>query len=182
VAHDSTLDDFALLGLYGGSNRAFASRRFAAPLGTTGLALADFDADDRLDAVMITDGTSSGAISFGEDDGGFGDPFQPLGAALRSGRAVVAGDLNGDDRADVAILDPDGTEIQVSLNEPPAMCAGDCNGNGAVSIDELVRAVRIALGDDVAGSCLAVDTDGSDEVEINELIAAVGRALGGCAS
>lgn len=181
VAHYSTFNDFSLLGLYGRSDRGFARQRYAAPFGTTGLALADFNRDDSLDAVLINDGTDSGGISFGDGNGGFSEPFRPLGDALRVGRAVVAADLNGDDRPDIAVLNADGTEIQVSLNEPPAMCAGDCDGSGAVSIDELVLAVRIALGDQPVGSCQAVDTNGSDGVEINELVAAVGRALTGCA-
>lgn len=181
VVHYSTFNDFSLLGLYGGSNRRFARQRFAAPFGMTGLALADLNADDSLDAVLINDGTDSGGISFGDGNGGFSEPFRPLGDALRAGRAVVAADLNGDELPDMAVLSADGSEIQVSLNEPSTMCAGDCDGGGAVSIDELVLAVRIALGDQPVGSCQAVDTDGSGEVEINELVAAVGRALTGCA-
>lgn len=180
VAHYSTVTDFSLLGLYGHPNRAFSSQRFAAPFGMTGLALADFNRDASLDAVLINDGTDSGGISFGDGNGGFSEPFRPLGDALGAGRAVVAADLNGDQRPDVAVLDASGTEIRVSLNEPPATCAGDCDGSGAVSIDELVLAVRIALGDQSVGSCQAVDTNGSDGVEINELVAAVGRALSGC--
>lgn len=60
-------------------------------------------------------------------------------------------------------------------------CPGDCGGDGAVSIDELVRAVRIALGEAAGDTCAAVDTDGDGVVSIAELIAAVSRALGGCA-
>jgi FG-GAP-like repeat len=181
VAHYSTLNDFSLLGLYGRPGRGFSSQRFAAPFGITGLALGDLNRDEIPDALLITDGTGAGGISFGDGSGGFSEPFQPLGGPLRTGRAVLTGDLNGDDRPDVAILSPDGLEIQVSLNEPPPMCAGDCDGSGAVSIDELVLAVRIALGDSLVGSCQAIDTNGSGGVEINELIAAVGRALAGCA-
>lgn len=63
---------------------------------------------------------------------------------------------------------------------PPSPCDGDCNMNGIVSIDELVRGVNIALENDPIDLCPAFDQDGSEAVEINELIAAVGAALNGC--
>jgi hypothetical protein len=59
-------------------------------------------------------------------------------------------------------------------------CAGDCDGGGVVSIDELIRAVRIALGELPAAACGAVDTDASGSADISELIAAVARSLSGC--
>jgi hypothetical protein len=61
-----------------------------------------------------------------------------------------------------------------------AQCAGDCDGNGAVAINELVLGVNIALGSAQVSSCLPIDTNSSGTVEINELVAAVNRALGGC--
>lgn len=61
-----------------------------------------------------------------------------------------------------------------------AQCEGDCDRNGAVAINELVAAVRIALGNGNVGECSAVDSNDSGTVEINELVAAVTRALGGC--
>lgn len=61
-----------------------------------------------------------------------------------------------------------------------AQCEGDCDGNGAVAINELVAAVRIALGDGEVADCTAVDSDNSGDVAINELVAAVARALSGC--
>ena len=59
-------------------------------------------------------------------------------------------------------------------------CAGDCNGNGAVSIDELITAVRIALDEAAVSACAATDTNASGTVEITELIAAVMHSLSGC--
>jgi hypothetical protein len=59
-------------------------------------------------------------------------------------------------------------------------CAGDCNGDGHVTIDELITAVRIALGDLPASACSAVDADGDGSVSIGELIAAVTHSLTGC--
>lgn len=59
-------------------------------------------------------------------------------------------------------------------------CPGDCNSDGRVTIDELVRGVRIALGDLGAEDCGALDTKGGATVTIDELIEAVGAALFGC--
>jgi hypothetical protein len=61
-----------------------------------------------------------------------------------------------------------------------AKCQADCDGDGRVSIDELITAVRIALGDANLSGCNAVDADASGTVSVNELVAAVGRALDGC--
>lgn len=61
-----------------------------------------------------------------------------------------------------------------------AHCAGDCDGNGAVGINELVLGVNIALGNETVDRCPGFDTSGDGQVGISELIAAVNNALGGC--
>ncbi len=61
---------------------------------------------------------------------------------------------------------------------PPA-CVGDCDGNTDVTIDELIRAVNIALG--ASGqNCSAADADGGGAVTIDELVGAVQASLEGC--
>lgn len=79
------------------------------------------------------------------------------------GRDVDAGDGLVDAPAALALL----------ASAPP----GDCNGDGTVTIDELVVAVRIALGQAAAATCPTADVDGNGTVAVNELIAAVGAAL-----
>lgn len=64
---------------------------------------------------------------------------------------------------------------------PGGRCAGDCNSDGMVSINEIIQGVNIALGNADVGTCTAFDLDGSGSVEINELIAAVNSAQSGCA-
>jgi hypothetical protein len=59
-------------------------------------------------------------------------------------------------------------------------CAGDCNGNGVVAINELISGVRISLGEAALSSCPAFDTNGNGQVSIGELIQAVNAALDGC--
>ncbi len=61
-----------------------------------------------------------------------------------------------------------------------ALCPGDCNGDGSVTIDELVRAVNVALGTAPQRICPAVDTNGDGQVTIDELIQAVRIVLSGC--
>ena len=59
-------------------------------------------------------------------------------------------------------------------------CPGDCSGDGAVMIDELLVGVGLALRGDGVSACVAVDTDGDAHVSVAELIAAVAAALNGC--
>jgi hypothetical protein len=62
----------------------------------------------------------------------------------------------------------------------PTSCPGDCDGNGTVAINELIRGVNIALGSTPLDDCPVFDTGGDGAVAINELIAAVNAALNGC--
>jgi hypothetical protein len=62
----------------------------------------------------------------------------------------------------------------------PVGCAGDCNADGRVSINELVTGVGIALGTTPLASCPALDGDDNGRVTIAELIAAVNGALNTC--
>ena len=59
-------------------------------------------------------------------------------------------------------------------------CPGDCNGDQIVKVDELVRGVNIALGQQAVDSCPAVDRNGDGQVTIAELLAAVSAAIGPC--
>jgi hypothetical protein len=63
----------------------------------------------------------------------------------------------------------------------PPPCPGDCNGDGAVSINELITAVNISAGSTPLDACPAADRNGNGRVTIDELIAAVNVAAGGCA-
>ena len=59
-------------------------------------------------------------------------------------------------------------------------CTGDCNDNGAVTIDELIKGVNIALGNLQIEDCGAFDDNGDAAVTINELVKGVRNALDGC--
>lgn len=64
--------------------------------------------------------------------------------------------------------------------EDPAVCAGDCDVDRRVSIDELVRGIRIALGGSSVNDCATLDADKDAAVTVDELVLAVRGALQGC--
>ena len=61
-----------------------------------------------------------------------------------------------------------------------AACAGDCGGDGMVTVSELITGVNIALGSAQAGQCTSFDGNGDGQVVVNELVSAVANALNGC--
>ena len=54
---------------------------------------------------------------------------------------------------------------------------GDCDSNGAVTVDELVTMVNIALDAAALTTCPAGDVDGSGGITVDEIITAVNNAL-----
>jgi cysteine-rich repeat protein len=77
---------------------------------------------------------------------------------------------------------PTWTAAPTAAPTPPPVCPGDCGSDGRVTVDELVRGVRIALGDDSVASCSAFDADQSSTVTIDELVRGVRAALDGCSA
>jgi hypothetical protein len=63
---------------------------------------------------------------------------------------------------------------------PAEECPGDCDGNGVVAVNELVRGVNIALETLSIVECPAFDTNGNGRVEIGEIVAGVNAVLRGC--
>lgn len=59
-------------------------------------------------------------------------------------------------------------------------CAGDCNDDRAVTVDELVLLVNVALGREPLEVCPTGDLDGDGSLTVNEIIVAVLSALEGC--
>ena len=62
----------------------------------------------------------------------------------------------------------------------PIACIGDCDGDGRVTVDELVKGVNIALATAGLELCPAFDADNSATVTVDELVKAVNNALNGC--
>jgi hypothetical protein len=62
----------------------------------------------------------------------------------------------------------------------PGPCVGDCDGNGVVTVDGVVKMVNIALGTAELSVCPIGDADGSGDITVDEIITAVGFALSAC--
>lgn len=85
--------------------------------------------------------------------------------------------------APVPTATPGGMVVGVASPTPTAAglpCMADCNGDGRVTITELVAAVDIALGTAPLSTCRAADADSNGVVAVNELVGAVHSALDGC--
>jgi hypothetical protein len=59
-------------------------------------------------------------------------------------------------------------------------CVGDCNGDGVVTIDEIITGVDIALGNADISACENFDANGDGLVTVDEILTAVNNALNGC--
>lgn len=120
-----------------------------------GVAAGDFNADGRLDAIVVGGGStkypgSGVAVSLGKGDGTFtqasGSPIL-LGSSLS---AVVAADFNGDGKLDLAVTDSGGNAVMILLgngdgtfrmpttipigNQPQAILAADFNNDGKLDL------------------------------------------------
>ena len=67
----------------------------------------------------------------------------------------------------------------VSSFQPFSACVGDCNGNGRVTIDDLLTLVNIALGSAQPSACPDGVPSG-DNVDIVLILQAVSNAFDGC--
>jgi hypothetical protein len=115
-----------------------------------GVALFDFDNDGRLDIYLTNALTVETA----------GDP--------RAARSALYRNLGGMKFEDV-------TE-RAGVGHPGwamGVCTGDADGDGRVTIDELVRAVDAALRGGNAQQCPPADANGNGDVTIDEIIKAV---------
>jgi hypothetical protein len=63
---------------------------------------------------------------------------------------------------------------------PEFQCAGNCGGDGAVTVDELVFGANILNGRVLPGRCRALSPDGAG-ITIDRVLAAVTNGLQGCA-
>jgi hypothetical protein len=82
--------------------------------------------------------------------------------------------------------DPGGEPLLVTCSGGAILvtkpCPGDCDGNGAVTIDELITGVNIALGITPLSQCPALDANFNFALTVDELVRAVNNALSGCPS
>jgi hypothetical protein len=112
-------------------------------------------------------------------------PVAPTGTATASASPTTA-------PTTTATAAPTGTHTVMATSTPTASlppsptirvnCTGDCNADGTVKVDELVRGVNIALGVLPPAQCSGLDANDDLLVTVDELITAVNNALRGCAA
>lgn len=103
----------------------------------------------------------------GDTEGEYETPFTVPAAASRGAHAVT-------------LRFPDGSEIGATSFEVTAACVGDCNGDAAVTVDELVTGLNVVLGRAAADACPAFACNGSAQVTVNCLVTGVDNLLRGC--
>lgn len=67
------------------------------------------------------------------------------------------------------------------LTAKPA-CIGDCDGDGVVTVNEVVTLVRVLLGQTPLGLCAEADVNGDGAIDVAEIVKAVRSLLVGCAA
>ena len=136
--------------------------RTAAGYAPTGLVVGDFNRDGRPDVVVANGGASSLSVLIGTGDGGF-LPRAPEPPSVRVGdapTAIVAADLDGDGREDLATANGVSNDLSVLLGVaggysdvtaypvgpfPASLVAADLDGDGRL---DLVADDRLLLGGD----------------------------------
>lgn len=73
-----------------------------------------------------------------------------------------------------------GTVLLAGRGIPAYACAGDCNGDGRVTVGEIVRGVNISLEQATLEVCPPLDNSLDGSVSVDELVLTVNRALRGC--
>jgi hypothetical protein len=151
---------------------------------------------------LLHDSSLSAVLPLAEGEHGlvFGDDTQPI-TALWSEESVLWRLMATEKEARILARDgsdlvPAGLErgLQVRVHSddgpiyllgdvevlPSSHCPGDCDGDGAVSVEELVAAVGIASRSVEPVRCAAVDTNDDGRASVDEIVTAVSRALRGC--
>jgi hypothetical protein len=113
-----------------------------------------------------------GDLSHAGDDDSDGDCLT-LADEYAQGVDPTAGDTDGD-----GIRDGFDTNVRDRLGG--SQCGGDCNADLDVTIDELLRAVGIDLGEQPLERCPIADLNGDGQVSVDEIIRGVKAALIGC--
>ena len=63
---------------------------------------------------------------------------------------------------------------------PVGACTGDCDSSAAVTVEEVVLSIAIALGEQEPDACARADADGNGRVTVDEVLAALTHLLAEC--
>jgi hypothetical protein len=113
------------------------------------------------------------------------DPCNANGSESKFGSTGLDNDGNGlydlaDPACAVAATATPTPTVFPTPTATPIRCAGDCNGDGHGTIDEILATVNIALGNANISACRAADSNHDGQVTVDEIVAAVNKALNGC--
>ena len=126
------------------------------------------------------------ATGYDPEDGGLiASRFQwssDVDGFLGNGGKLILDNLSlGEHQITVSALDEDENEGTASVPISIVfICAGDCNRDGQVTVDELIQGVNLALGSADLPACPEFDTNDDATVTVDELVRVVGYALDGC--
>ena len=135
----------------------------------TAFALAQFTADGGLDTGF--NGTGQATLRLGPD----GEDVAQAVTFVGTNHVVVGGYSAAFGIRQFALA-----AFETTRAQPAVACVGDCNGDGEVTVDELLTMVNIALGTADVSTCTAGDANRDGQVTIDEILAAVNAALTGC--
>lgn len=68
----------------------------------------------------------------------------------------------------------------VTIAPCPSSCTGDCDLDGAVTVDEILTGVEMALHGDRVEQCAELDVDLNTHITVDEIVLALNAALAGC--
>ena len=160
VANRHEFLQFLAVTLLGTTRGTFRTLAFVIDFNATALAVGDFDnGDDHAADVLVGyAGSTRGGVTVN-----LGDTLRILCGSVHSVGTntvgpvglLLAADLDGDGVTDVVATRPDGESARVLLNGTLPFCAGDCNADGAVSVDEITRASTFCWARSIRASASA---------------------------
>jgi len=95
---------------------------------------------------------------------------------------AIAGSVSAVDPLVVGTRSPAGGSARPLSPQQTTPCAGDCNNDRSVTVDEVITMVNVALANVPIAACDNGDTDSNGLLTIDEILMAVGRTLTSCPS
>jgi hypothetical protein len=184
---DMVVAHAAGLSIFPGTPSGFGPPIETGEITASQLIVADLNGDQHSDVIVTDTPSNSVRALLGDGAGGLiDDPEVSWTVNADAPIAdVLAADLVSDRRVDLAVSVPLAGVLIIAENQeqglaPSFCCAGDCNRNCRVTINELVLGVAIMFGDAPLEACPDFNADGNDRLTVDELLIGVENGLGGC--